>query len=112
MNVKSSLWASALAAIGASLCCVAPLVLVSLGLGGAWLASLTALEPYRPAFVAIALVLLGMAGYKLYRQPAVCTPGRACADGVVQRRQRLVFWSVASLLLLLLTFPWYASIFY
>lgn len=112
MNVKSSLWASALAAIGASLCCVAPLVLVSLGLGGAWLANLTALEPYRPVFVALALVLLGLAGYKLYRQPAVCTPGQACADGAVQRRQRLVFWSVAALLLLLLTFPWYASLFY
>lgn len=112
MNVKSSLWASALAAVGASLCCVAPLVLVSLGLGGAWLSNLTALEPYRPVFVATALVLLGLAGYKLYHQPVVCTPGQACADSAVQRRQRLVFWSVAALLLLLLTFPWYASIFY
>lgn len=112
MNVKSSLWASALAAIGASLCCVAPLVLVSLGLGGAWLANLTQLEPYRPFFVALALALLAMAAYKLYRQPATCTPGQACADGAVQRRQRLIFWSVATLLLLLLTFPWYASIFY
>jgi mercuric ion transport protein len=41
---------SAAAAIGASLCCVVPLVLVSLGISGAWLASLTALEPYRPLF--------------------------------------------------------------
>lgn len=112
MNVKSSLWASALAAVGASLCCVAPLVLVSLGLGGAWLASLTQLEPYRPIFAALALVLLILAGVRLYRQPAVCTPGQVCADGAVQRRQRLIFWSVATLLLLLLTFPWYASLFY
>lgn len=112
MNVKSSLWASALAAVGASLCCVAPLVLVSLGLGGAWLASLTQLEPYRPVFVMLTLVLLGMAGVKLYRQPVACTPGKACADRAVQKRQRLIFWNVAGLLLLLLTFPWYASIFY
>jgi len=111
MNMKSSLWASALAAVGASLCCVAPLVLVSLGLSGAWLASLTQLEPYRPVFVMLSLVLLGMAGFRLYRQPVVCTPAQACADRAVQHRQRLVFWSVAVLLLLLLMFPWYVSIF-
>lgn len=112
MNMKSSLWASALAAVGASLCCVAPLVLVSLGLGGAWLAGLTQLEPYRPIFAAMALALLIVAGVRLYRQPTVCTAGQVCADGAVQRRQRLIFWSVAALLLLLLTFPWYASLFY
>lgn len=112
MKLGTSLWASGATAIGASLCCVAPLVLVSLGLGGAWLAHLTALEPYRPFFVALALGLLATAGVKLYRGPALCAPGRACADGAVQRRQRLVFWSVASLLLLLLTFPWYAALFY
>ena len=112
MNVKSSLWASALAAIGASLCCVAPLVLVSLGLGGAWLASLTQLEPYRPVFIVLTLGLLAMAWFRLYRQPVACEPGRACADGAVQRRQRLIFWSVAGLLMILLTFPWYASLFY
>ena len=49
MNMKPTLWASAFAAVGASLCCVAPLVLVSLGLGGAWLSTLTQLEPYRPS---------------------------------------------------------------
>ena len=112
MNMKPTLWASAAAAIGASLCCVAPLVLISLGIGGAWMSTLTGLEPYRPIFVVLTLGLLGLAGLKLYRQPAVCAPGRACADGAVQRRQRLIFWSVAALLLLLLTFPWYASLFY
>jgi len=112
MNMKPTLWASALAAVGASLCCVAPLVLISLGLGGAWMSSLTGLEPYRPIFIVLTLGLLALAWTQLYRQSAVCKPGRACADGTVQRRQRLIFWSVAALLLLLLTFPWYASLFY
>ncbi|HNB06198.1 MAG TPA: mercuric transporter MerT family protein, partial [Thauera aminoaromatica] len=44
MNARHTLWASALSAVGASLCCVAPLVLVTLGIGGAWVASLTAFE--------------------------------------------------------------------
>ena len=33
------------AGILASACCVGPLVLVSLGLGGAWVSTLTVLEP-------------------------------------------------------------------
>ncbi len=112
MNMKSTLWASAVTAIGASLCCVAPLVLVSLGLGGAWLSTLTQLEAYRPVFIVLTLGLLGLAWIRLYRQPVVCEPGRACADGAVQRRQRQIFWGVTASLLLLLAFPWYASIFY
>jgi mercuric ion transport protein len=112
MDTKQALWASALAAIGASLCCVAPLVLVTLGLGGAWLSSLTQLEPFRPVFVVLTLGLLALAWRKLYRQPAVCQPGKPCADVRVQRRQRSIFWGVAALLLLLLTFPSYASLFY
>jgi mercuric ion transport protein len=112
MDTKQALWASALAAIGASLCCVAPLVLVTLGLGGAWLSNLTQLEPLRPVFVVLTLGLLALAGRKLYRQPATCQAGKACADGGMQRRQRSIFWGVAALLLLLLAFPSYASLFY
>lgn len=112
MDTKPTLWASALAAIGASLCCVAPLVLVSLGLGGAWLATLTRLEPLRPFFIVLTLGLLALAWHTLYRRAAVCRPGQACADAAVLRRQRLFFWGVAVFLLLLLAFPWYAFLFY
>lgn len=112
MDTKPTLWASALAAIGASLCCVAPLVLVSLGVGGAWLSTLTRLDPLRPFFIVLALGLLALAAHKLYRRPAVCAPGQVCADAGVLRRQRLFFWWVAVPLLLLLAFPWYASLFY
>lgn len=112
MNTTQTLWASALTAVGASLCCVAPLVLVSLGLGGAWLSSLTQLEPLRPMFVVITLGLLALAWRKLYRQPSLCEADKPCADAAVLRRQRLFFWLAAALLLLLLAFPWYASLFY
>lgn len=112
MDAKQTLWASALAAVGASLCCVAPLVLVTLGIGGAWISTLTQFEPLRPAFVVATLGLLALAWRKLSRQPVVCEPGRACADPSVQRRQRLIFWLVAIPVLLLLAFPWYAWLFY
>lgn len=112
MDTKPALWASVLAAVGASLCCVAPLVLVSLGLGGAWLATLTKLEPLRPIFIVLTLGLLALAWHRLYRRATGCTPGQACADAAVLRRQRLIFWGVTVMLLLLLAFPWYASLFY
>lgn len=112
MDNKLSLWASALAALGASLCCVAPLVLVTFGVGGAWLSTLTQFEPVRPVFVVLTLGLLALAWTRLYRRQVVCAPGQPCADPAVLRRQRLIFWLVATPLLLLLAFPWYASLFY
>jgi mercuric ion transport protein len=80
LNARNSLIASAAAAIGASLCCVAPLVLLTVGIGGTWIATLTALEPYRPIFIGLALLFLGLAFRRLYLAPQVCVPGTPCAD--------------------------------
>ena len=41
-----------LGALAASSCCIVPLILFSLGIGGAWIGNLTALAPYKPIFVA------------------------------------------------------------
>lgn len=112
MNTKHTLIASVLAAIGASICCVAPLVLLAFGIGGAWISTLTQFEPLRPIFVGLTLVLLTLAWRKLYRAPAACELGKPCADASVQRRQRLIFWSVAAPLMALLVFPWFAPFFY
>lgn len=51
------------AALAASACCTIPLALVSLGISGVWIGSLTALEPYRRLFVLFAMGALGYAGY-------------------------------------------------
>ena len=52
---RGSLLAGGVAALLASACCVGPLVLVVLGISGAWIGNLTALEPYKPIFAVIAL---------------------------------------------------------
>jgi mercuric ion transport protein len=104
------LWASVLAAIIGSLCCVAPLVLLTLGISGAWISQLTALEPYRPIVIGIALVFIGLAFRQLYIIPARCVPGEACANPRLQRRQRQVFWAVVVGLAALIAFPWYAPL--
>jgi mercuric ion transport protein len=104
-TVRRSLVAGALAAIGASVCCVGPLVLLMLGIGGTWVANLTALEPLRPWLIGATLLFLGLAYRRLYLQPQVCEPGAACAEPIVLRRQRWVFWIVALALFALLTVP-------
>jgi len=101
---------AALAAIGASLCCVVPFVLLALGIGGAWLAGLRALAPYRPLFVAAVLVFLGLAFHRLYVAPRRCADGELCATPAVLRRQRLIFWLVSAALLGLVAFPWYGPV--
>lgn len=110
MNSKQALIASALAAVGASACCIGPLLLLSLGIGGAWMSSLTRLEPLRPVFVGLTLILLVLAWRKLHRN-AACVPGQACADPSVARRQRVLFWLVAPLLVGVVASPWIAPYF-
>jgi mercuric ion binding protein len=57
---KQANWVAAGALIGAGLasaCCVVPLLLVMLGISGAWIANLTALEPYKPYVAGVTLAL-------------------------------------------------------
>jgi mercuric ion transport protein len=111
-SAKGSLVVGILAAIGASLCCVAPLVLLALGIGGAWIGNLTAFEPYRPLFIVLTLLFLVLAFRKLYLVPQVCAPGAECTDPQTTKRQRLVFWLITILLLALLSVPWFTPLFY
>ena len=111
LNAKRSLVAGIFAAIGASVCCVGPLVLLALGIGGAWIGNLTALERFRPIFIALTLLLLGLAFYRLYPTAPVCAPAAACAGPIRVRHQRIVFWLVGVLLLGLLAVPSLAPLF-
>ena len=112
LSAGSALVGGALTAIGASLCCVGPLLLVSVGVGGAWVSSLTTLEPIRPVFILATLALFGAAYWKLYRVPEACNPDEACADPRVRSRQRTIFWTMLIVVVPLLAFPWYAQVFY
>lgn len=112
LSAKTSLFVGVAASIGASVCCVGPLVLLALGISGAWIGNLTALEPYRPFFIGLTLLCLGIAFHKLYLAPQACAPGLPCAEPRVVKRQRLSFWVVAALLLGLLMAPWALQWFY
>ena len=63
-------------ALLASSCCVAPLALLLLGVSGAWIGNLTALEPFKPYFAAVALAFIGVGFWHVYfRAPVACAPG-------------------------------------
>ena len=95
------------AAIGASVCCVVPLVLVLMGISGAWISNLTALDAWRPWFSAAALVCLGWAFWMLYGPAARCRTDGICVEPALLRRRRRWLWFAAGLIALLLLFPYY-----
>lgn len=93
-------------AFGASLCCILPVAVAVLGVGSAALA--TKLEPLRPWMAGATVLLLGFAFYRAYR-PVACDPDEACALPENRTRHRLLLWIVATLAILLLTFPYYVA---
>lgn len=97
------------AAFFAALCCVGPLLFVTLGIG-AGLAS--TFEPLRPVFTVATLALLAVGFYVVYgKRPSAVTPeagcgtGEACAIPRSRTRDRVLLWIATVVALLLLTFP-------
>jgi mercuric ion transport protein len=111
-NAKMALAGGVLAGIGASACCVGPLLLLSVGIGGAWIGRLTALEPYRPVFIALTILFLGLAFWKLYLVPQSCTLEDNCVADRTRNVQRILFWILAPITLGLVASPWILPIFY
>lgn len=101
----ASITAGALSALGASVCCVLPLALVSVGLGGAWIAQLMALQRFQWIFISLAVAAFGYAFYRLYLRPAQCAPDTACATPATRRDQRIAFWTTLVSAKALILFP-------
>lgn len=107
-----ALLAGGLAALLALTCCLGPLVLITIGFSGAWIGNLTLLEPYRPVFIAAALVALFFARRRIWRPAAACAAGEVCAIPSISRAYKLLFGLVAVLVLVALAFPYLAPFFY
>lgn len=100
-------------ALIASSCCIAPLVLVTLGVSGAWIGNLTALEPYKPYFLTVTAVLLAAGFWHLYFKPKkACEVGTYCARPASGRITKSVLWIATVLVLLSATVNLWAPLFY
>ena len=100
-------------AILASTCCIAPLVLLTLGISGAWIGNLTALEPYKPIFAGVALVFIGLGFRQVYfKAKPACEDGSYCARPESALITKSALWLSTVLVVLALTINWWAPFFY
>ncbi len=101
-----------LGALGAASCCVAPFTLFTLGVSGAWIGNLTALERYQPLFAAVTLGFLGGGFYLVYPKPRVaCAEGTYCATPRSGRVAKIGLWTATVLVVIALGFPRLAPLF-
>jgi len=109
-------WLAAGGVIGAVLassCCIAPLVLLTLGVSGAWIGNLTALEPYKPAFLTVALVFIGLGFRQVYfKLKPACEDGPYCARPESAIVTKTALWVATLLVVLAASIDWWAPLFY
>jgi len=108
LTTSRSILLATLAAMGASACCAGPLILLGLGVSGSWIGNLSLLEPFRPYFIGITLIIFALAFRTLYLLPQSCAIDTPCADSDQRRKQRRLFWISLLLAALIMAFPWYA----
>ncbi len=73
-------------ALAASSCCILPVLLFSLGIGGAWIGNFTQLAPYQPYFIAATLAFIGVGYWLAYRASKMArAEGEACARPLPNR---------------------------
>ncbi|MGQ0712323.1 MAG: mercuric transporter MerT family protein [Gemmatimonadaceae bacterium] len=104
------------AAILGSLCCVGPLLFVTVGVG-AGLAS--TFEPLRPVFGALMVAMLAVGFYTVHgRRPSTrqtpdhdCASDEACAAPRRRARDKLLLWTATVVALVLWTFPTWSRLF-
>jgi mercuric ion transport protein len=90
-------------ALLASTCCIAPLLLLTLGVSGAWMGNLTALAPYQFYFIAATLIFLGAGYWYVYWKPKkACEEGTYCASPTADRVNKFALWFATALVALAL----------
>ena len=100
------------AAFLSTVCCILPLLLLTLGVGGAWMSNLTALDPYKPIFIGVSLLLLAIAYWQIFLKEQPCEEGRICAIPENKRKYKIIFWIAGIAILSSATVSYWAPLFY
>ena len=102
-----------LGALAASSCCILPLVLFSVGVSGAWIGNLTALEPYKWIFIAVAVACLGLGFWHVHsRKVETCEDSTYCARAEASPILKSALWLATALVAASATVDWWAPHFY
>lgn len=100
-------------AVLASSCCIGPLVLISLGVSGAWMGNLTALQAYQPVFVIVTLAFLAFGFWLVYAKPKQpCAAESSCASPASDRVVKTALWLATALIAIALSVDIWAPFFY
>ncbi len=110
-TARLGLAGAVVSAAAASLCCIGPLLLMGLGVSGAWISRLTLFEAYRPLFIAVAIAFLGLGFYRTYHKPkeTACATDSYCANPISQKINKVALWTVTLIVAGILLFPYAAS---
>ena len=99
--------ASVSSALAMTSCCILPLVLVSFGVTGVFIAQLGALYAYKWYTFALSAAFLGYGFYKAYKP----VDAEACADGtcarpIDRRIMRVTLWAASAIVAVAMIFPY------
>lgn len=95
---------SIVAAVAASLCCLGPLVAVTLGSGG--LVGSALFEKWRPLLLVATFALLLLAWYLTYRKSSgACAEGSTCASKPVSKWNKLLLGLATGIVVAVAAFP-------
>lgn len=101
---------SFLAALAASSCCLLPVILFTLGAGGAWIGTLVRLAPFQPYFIAAAVVCLGAGYWLVYRARIACANSGSCNAPAADRVIKTVLGLATGLVVLAIGFNFIAPL--
>ncbi len=88
-------------------------MLLTLGVSGAWIGNLTALEPYKRYFAGVAIVFIGLGFRQIYfKAKPARADGSYCARPESSLFTKTVLWLATVLVVLALTISWWAPLFY
>lgn len=96
------------AAFAASLCCIGPVLFVTLGVGAGLGSSF---EPLRPFLTVLLVAALAVGFYTVYgrkAQPTDCAPGEPCALPANRRRNEVILWTATVLAVVLWSFNYWS----
>jgi len=96
-----------LGAFAVSTCCVLPLALAAIGVGGAWIGSLAMLAAYQPYLLAGAALCVGLGFWRAHRQVQPVCDGPDCSPLTSQRFTKAALWFALVLLLVAGSAEWW-----
>jgi len=105
---KLSSLSSIISAFLASSCCILPIVFALLGVGSAGF--LMGLEKYRPIFISIASISLGVSFYYTYwKKETSCKTDSVCSTDKGSKLNKIMLWVSAVLVVSFIVFPYLAE---